>query len=113
MIINILFYKKEERWYADIPETIAHGGTEENNEMVAGADTWLDINSKGHDKIILQISNDTILDNESGRLLNIDSKGEGWYLDYPSTLELWLCPVVTLLFHKYPQIIYYKILNYL
>lgn len=37
------FYKKEGRWYADLPSYIAAGGSEASCVMVAGADIFLDI----------------------------------------------------------------------
>lgn len=68
MTKSLRFYNRDGRWYADVPETILWGGTEENNEMVAGADTWLDIISKGEDNIILKISNDEELDEKLERV---------------------------------------------
>jgi hypothetical protein len=44
---KIGFYKKEGRWYADLPSYIAAGGTEASCVMVAGADTFLDRLCKG------------------------------------------------------------------
>ena len=39
---QISFYKKENRWYADLPAYISAGGTEADCVMVAGADTLID-----------------------------------------------------------------------
>lgn len=38
MYTEIVFYKENDRWYADIP-----GHTQEENEMVGGADTFLEL----------------------------------------------------------------------
>lgn len=48
--MNLRFYKKNNRWYADVP-----GHTEEENEMVCGADTFLDYVSKGKSEITINI----------------------------------------------------------
>ena len=53
---TIPFYNRDGRWFADLPEYIAQGGTEDDCEMVAGADSWLDFISQGKDKIFLNLS---------------------------------------------------------
>ena len=40
---KLSFYKEQERWYADIPEV-----SKEDNEMVLGADIFLDKVSLGY-----------------------------------------------------------------
>lgn len=38
---KISFYNRDGRWFADLPEYIAQGGTEDECEMVMDADSWL------------------------------------------------------------------------
>lgn len=48
--MNLRFYKKSNCWYADVP-----GHTEEENQMVDGADTFLDYISKGESEVTVNI----------------------------------------------------------
>lgn len=49
--MQLKFYKKNDRWYADVP-----GHTEEENEMVCGADEFLDHIAKGKSEVKIGIS---------------------------------------------------------
>jgi hypothetical protein len=74
--MKLKFYKKDDRWYADVP-----GHTEEENEMVAGSDEFLDYISKGKSEITLEISDipkqnlriDVVLNSENAKKYNLDS----------------------------------------
>ena len=48
---KIIFYKEDNKWYADIPQH-----TKEDNEMVMGADILLDFLAKGGDEVKLYVS---------------------------------------------------------
>ena len=105
-IMKIRFYERDCRWYADLPEYIAQGGTEEECEMVAGADTWLEMLSKGKSNITLEIS-ELPIEGSSTHLLKVD--GEGNYREFDSNHEMWLCSVTVYVFGHYPDKIYYNI----
>ena len=107
------FYIKEQKWYADIPEYIGAGGTEEECEMVAGADEWLDIISEIHN-VTVKIS-DTHPLQEKLVLHEVLEVGAVYiaqtYEGEAVNREMWFCPVTLFLFDKYPDIIYYEIVK--
>ena len=111
MIRKVRFYNRDGSWYADLPDYIASGGTEEDCIMVAGADTWLDFLSDYTDNVVLTLSKDTPLSN---RIDRIHEDGFGaTYMAYEYdgqqvNHQLWICPVTLFLFNEYPQTIYYK-----
>lgn len=116
MTRDIRFYNRDERWFADVPETIQSGGTEDDNEMVAGADTWLGMLSDQKEEVTLRISNDELL----GEKLDLYSMDENYtgatYLAYeydglPVNHPIWLCAVTLFIFSGYPKIIHYKIIK--
>ena len=49
--MNLRFYKNNDRWYADVPDH-----TEEENEMVLGADTFLEKISEKLNKTEITVS---------------------------------------------------------
>ena len=49
--MQLKFYKDNGRWYADVP-----GHTQEENEMVSGADKFLDYVAKGKSEVKIGIS---------------------------------------------------------
>ena len=116
MTRDIRFYLKNGRWFADVSETIEYGGTEDDNEMIAGADDWLDMLSNYGDAIILKVSDDELL-KEKLSLHSIDEGNAGaTYISYeydelPINFTMWLCAVTTFIFGEYPKTIYYKIVK--
>lgn len=109
--MKIRFYNREGRWFADLPEYIASGGTEDDCEMVSGADTWIDYLSKGKDSVFITISEEHFPKAEWLMLLAKDDYGANYiahtYEDEYVDLVMWLCPVTLFVFGKYPEIIYY------
>lgn len=110
--MDIRFYKKNNRWYADIPKYIEDGGTEDDCEMVAGADEWLDIISDKSNEIVIKISSEKELSEKIERYHHDEYgatyiantfKGKG------INHELWLCPVTIFVFNEYPKTIYYSL----
>jgi hypothetical protein len=112
--MKLRFYNKDNRWYADIPDYIESGGTEEECEMVFGADTWLDFISKGKDNVFVKLSIDVVL-SEKLSLIEKDEYGATYmakkYKDEVIEHKLWICPVTLFLFGEYPNIIYYEVSN--
>lgn len=54
--MQLKFYKENGRWYADVP-----GHTQEENEMVAGSDEFLEYISKGKSSVTVHISTTPVL----------------------------------------------------
>lgn len=106
MTRKIRFYNRDGRWYADLPEVIEAGGTEENNEMVSGANTWLDILSGNADTITLDVSDTEPLDEKLTLVQN--SGGGADYIDVRSGHKMWLCEVTEFLFGHLPVNIFYQ-----
>lgn len=111
---SIEFYREDGQWYADIPNH-----TKEENEMVAGADIFLDFVSYHlcchHDRIIIMVSDD----NEGGRFdMKLIRKhhddagatyvvtGEMAKMIHCEGQELWLCNVAHDVFGDHPESIY-------
>jgi len=109
---KIRFYKRENKWYADIPEYIEAGGSEEECEMIMGADLWLDFLSKDKDNILLDISDKKYEDSlrKISLLEKYDPDIEGGFYITDTDHELWLCNVTKFLFGEMPKEIYYKII---
>ena len=106
----IRFYNRDGRWFADLPEYIAAGGTEDDCEMVAGADAWLDMLSPSDDNIWLEISESPL--KECLKLYSEDEDGGTYiaheYNEEPYNSMVWLCNVTKFLFGKFPPTIYYQ-----
>lgn len=106
----ISFYERDGRWFADLPDYIEAGGTEEDCEMILGADEWLEKLSCGKNRITLKLS--TIPLREELNLYHKDNSG-ATYIAYRFEEEdvnhvIWLCPVTLFVFGEYPQTIYYE-----
>jgi hypothetical protein len=112
MIKDFRFYKEVTgRWYVDLPEW---EGSKDDLEMVAGADTFLEILSQGQG-----ITNVTLSDKcyEGSYLLEMQRLGGeiggAWYkLDsfegIEFNMEMWLCDVTSFVFGRLPDIIYFS-----
>lgn len=113
----IVFYKEDGTWYADVK-----GYTKEENEMIAGADVFLDIISGGKKTVGLEVSN-KIYPKAKFLLkrVNHDDYGAtyqilGSHPDAPALSgtaydlgivneQLWLCNVVHTFFGEHPEYI--------
>lgn len=110
---KIRFYCRDGRWYADIPEYIEAGGTEEECEMVFGADSWLDYLSNGKENVFIKLSISELKE----KLVRVekDEFGATYVAESYKGIEinhkLWVCPVTLFLFGEYPNIIYYELYN--
>ena len=101
---KLTFYKEQERWYADIPEV-----SKEDNEMVLGADVFLDKVSLGYDSLEIIFSDININKFEYAfKLINHDECG-GTYANVKNENEtMWLCNVTHLIFSEHPEMLYVK-----
>lgn len=110
------FYKTEEsRWYIDLPEW---KGTQEDLELVSGADTLLDRISKGNRRITVELST-RYEDRQTGEnyaTLKLHQKHAqilGGGADYICEGEtVWLCDVTKFIFKKFPLYIIFKVVEY-
>lgn len=103
--MRVNFYKRDNRWYADLPDYIESGGTEEECEMVLGADTWLDILSNGKDRVSIFIGEGT------GVLTLIEKDNVGATYATSIGLNVWLCNVTVFVLGHFPEKIIYKVLT--
>ena len=113
--MTIRFYRRDNRWFADLPLYLEAGGTEDDCELIAGADEWLDIVSNYKDSVYLRISDIESLQ-EKLVLHEVDNAQFGCgaiyviqeYQDQVINKEIWLCPVTLFIFGYYPPIIFYS-----
>jgi hypothetical protein len=113
------FYKDEQGWFIDLPDW---EGELCDLQMVAGADTFLDLLSQGENETYLILSNEPF---ENCEMLKFEHYGrlESWefgegawyrlktYQGQPHDLKMWLCDVTKFLFGDLPDKIYFKLLN--
>ena len=101
METKLRFFKQDKKWYADVPEH-----TLEENEMVMGSDTALDLLSDNKDEIVLTLSDE----DEKHSILTMTMKehdSEGAYY----TLSGFLYNKFLDLFASYPSILPFDITN--
>ena len=113
------FYKETNgNWYVDLPEW---EGTKAELQMVAGADSFLDILAEGEGGVHVVLSDeyfegsDNLKIKELGRLEGWELGEGAWYrLDsYKGiphfNLDMWLCDVTKFVFGDFPKIIYFSV----
>lgn len=110
------FYKDEYGWFIDLP---GWEGEKYDLQMVAGADTFLDLLSQGENDVYVTLSTEpfdnceVLLFEHYGRL-EAWELGEGaWYVlsTYKGQhydLKMWLCDVTKFVFGNLPDKIYFK-----
>ena len=105
------FYKETtNRWYVDLPEW---EGEKAELEMVSGADTFLEILSKGEETVHVVLSTVPFEGCEVLELLREDEHiGGGWYslnkyMGIDFNLEMWLCEVTRFVFGELPKNVYF------
>jgi hypothetical protein len=113
------FYKEATgEWYVDLPEW---EGTKGELQMVAGADTFLDILSEGEAEVFVLMSNEhfdqaSFLEMKSlGRIEGWEIGEGAWYklisyagIEFPD-LDMWLCDVTKFVFGNFPKRIYFSV----
>ena len=111
--MKIRFYCRDGRWYADLPEYIEAGGTEEDCEMILGSDYWLDLLALGRDSIYIKLS----LNPAQEKIIRLEKDDFGAtyivksYKGEEINHKIWICPVTLFLFGEYPETIYYELYN--
>ena len=107
----INFYKElSGRWYVDLPD---YPGPKGDLQMVAGADKMLDVIAKDASECTLLASDEEFQGAEVLRLVTGYNEQHGDYLleEYHGEKinhKMWLCPVISYVFGRLPQVIYFK-----
>ena len=121
METKLRFFKQDNKWYADVPNH-----TLDENEMVMGSDTVLDLIADNKDEVILTLSDEddkhsmltmTIKEHDSeGAYYTISGFLYNKFLDlfdldsssvsFDITNEIWVCNVTHDVFDTYPNNIY-------
>lgn len=106
--MKLRFYKKNDRWYADVP-----GHTEEENEMVCGSDLLLDNLSRRmkSESFVITISNKPSRETMLVCTLKNHDKDGAEYYTYSSDPSLnrqtiWICNVTHDVLGEHPQYFY-------
>jgi len=112
---TISFYKEKGMWYANVPEH-----TKEENEMVCGADIFLDFLSIGKKHVTLEVADDIypkpsyllqrIHHDDVGATYQIlshhhDAPGLAYCPPEADGQKLWLCNVVHTVLGEHPEYI--------
>lgn len=107
---KVPFYKKDMRWYADVPNH-----TEEENEMVCGADTMLEMLADGADKVGLLITFKPLPDSKPLCFYMKEHDDDGaWYYvtgNEKEYGEVWICNVTHDVLGEHPQEFYAMVDN--
>ena len=111
-MLKILKFIKEGsgRWYVELPD---YPGPKGDLQMVAGADTMLDIIAQGRNECVLTVSDVQFNGAEVLKLLTGYHEEHGDYIleSYKGKRidhKMWLCPVVTYVFGILPEFIYFR-----
>lgn len=113
------FYKESDgRWYIDLPQYLEAGGDKADLEMVAGADTFLDIIAEGKTNVYALLSEQPFENCDELTRIHRDTFSGSYYLlqRYRETVfdnfEMWLCDVTAYVFGgKFPDTIYFAVEN--
>lgn len=109
------FIREGGRWFIDLPEFLAQGGSKGDLEMVSGADTLLDMIAGGTDEVTLQIHTEPFANADELLLTELCDPilGGGYYSlkqfeGKEVNKDLWLCDVTRFVFGDIPKKIYIK-----
>lgn len=115
--LNISFTKDDEnKWYVDFPNWPL---SQDNLEMVAGADDLLDLLNDGSNHVSLEVSiNEITKGIKLKKVKSALTKGAFYIVETPlkewenpnsiRRKQLWLCPVTLTVLGRYPKYIYFK-----
>jgi hypothetical protein len=115
MIRQHRFVKEQSQWYIDLPEYLESGGSKGDLQMVAGADTMLDIIASGANEVTLHLDTEPFENADELRLTELCDPilGGGYYhLELfegkKVQQDMWLCEVTRFVFNDIPQWIYVR-----
>ena len=102
-------------WFIDLPAYIANGGLKGDLQMVAGADTMLDVIANGNNTVTITMADEPFDNADVIELLEVCDPlvGGGMYLlksfEGKSVMqEMWLCAVTEFVFGYLPEKIFVK-----
>lgn len=98
-------YSQSAEWYVDLPDYLEQGGSEEELQMVAGADVMLELLAHGDNSVLLAL--DLLPFEGSMTLGQVDEDGNYLFHGDPP-FPVWLCPVTKYIFGDYPPLIHIK-----
>ena len=106
---NFKFNKYKDRWYIDLPDW---EGSQDDLEMVSGADTLLDIIAQGDNEVYISWSEE-LIEGYTYKLIFLreeDFTGATYIVegDYITSFEAWLCNVLPWVFGYFPKTMYIK-----
>lgn len=109
------FIKEEMGWFIDLPEYLAAGGAKADLQMVAGADTMLDVMAGGGDSVTVQLDEAPFEGADELQLTELcDPILGGGIYDMKSfegrdvNQQMWLCAVTEFVFGYMPPKIWVK-----
>ena len=110
------FIKEEDgSWFIDLPEYIANGGNKGDLQMVAGADTMLDVIGNDARQVTITMGEEPFDGADILELTELCDPvlGGGIYLmplfeGAQVAQQMWLCPVTEFVFGYLPKKIYVK-----
>ena len=109
------FIKENGRWHIDAPDFINKGGSKADLDMIAGADTLLNLLSEGADEVTLTFNTEPFEDAETLELLQLCGpfmdggyycmrKYKGKEIDF----NMWVSDVTKFVFGSTPKRIYVR-----
>ena len=102
--MQVEFYKKDGRWFANVP-----GHTEEENEMVCGSDTFLNLFGKGSHNVTIKFTEYPRMANTILIMEDHDECGASYYVFSRDPrldgLKLWICNVTHDVLGEHPEVI--------
>ena len=113
------FYKEPTgQWYIDLPAYIEQGGSKAALQMVAGADTMLDLLSENGNEVTLEVDTTHIPGYTCALIKAQEASYDGdsgcdYYAvlpEQPGKADVWLCQVTKYVFdNRYPDAIFIKL----
>lgn len=110
------FYIESNAWWIDFPEWIESGGSQEELQMIMGADHMLAWMSDGQPEVTLELSDKEFPGSRMLHKLDHPCDSGSYYL-YPATdylkdhWRIWLCDVTKFMFKGFPTVIYFKVVE--
>lgn len=110
-----MFVKEDNQWFIDLPEYIANGGSKGDLQMVAGADTMLEMMAAGNDRVTIELDRKPFNGADELKLLEVCDPSLGGGIYIMETFEgkklmhqMWLCAVTEFVFGDLPEKIFVK-----
>ncbi|WP_315815081.1 DUF6717 family protein [Paraflavitalea speifideaquila] len=109
------FIKEADQWFIDLPAYLANGGDKGDLQMVAGADTMLDVMSGNQDRVTIELATAPFTGADVLTLQELCDTEIGGGMYMMETFEgkkvmqqMWLCAVTQFVFGYMPEQIFVK-----